>query len=281
MTSKQTKAIKSSAFQRYSVVPYVIWASLFIIVPLIFVGYYAFTDSTGAFTFSNISMFFTDYMPTFWKSLKLAFIATLICLILGYPCAYFISKAKPSTQKVLLLLIMLPMWMNLLLRTYSLMTIIRDTGLINKFLGLFGIAPIHLFGTESAVVLGMVYDFLPYMILPIYSVMTKLDYRLVEAAADLGCNNFAVIRKVIFPLTISGVVSGFTMVFVPCISTFYISQKLSGGKVYLIGDAIESHYNQYNYNSVAALSLVLMIILIVGLAIVNKFSDGEKGGKRL
>lgn len=281
MTGQREKNIKKSVFQRYSAVPYIIWAFFFIIVPLVFVAYYAFSDSTGAFSLSNITMFFTDYMPTFLKSLKLASIATLICLILGYPCAYFISKATPKTQKVLLLLVMLPMWMNLLLRTYSLMTIIRDTGLINSFLAVFGIPPVHIFGTEGAVVLGMIYDFLPFMILPIYNVMAKLDNRLIEAAADLGCNNLTVIRKIILPLTKSGVISGVTMVFVPCISTFYISQKLSGGKVYLIGDAIESLYNQYNYNAVAALSFVLMIILIVGLAVVNKFSDGNEGGRRI
>ena len=168
--------------------------------------------------------------------------------------------------------------MNFLIRTYAIMTLLQDTGILNTLLGVLGIEPIHIIGTETAVVIGMVYDYLPYMILPIYSVMAKMDPRLTEAAADLGCNRFAILRKVVFPLSISGVISGITMVFVPSISTFYISQKLGGVDTLLIGDVIEQHYVSSNYNMTASLSFVLMVILIVGLAIVNHYTDDDAGG---
>ncbi len=277
-TVKQTHSNRS-LLQKYAAAPHIVWAVLFIVAPLIFVAYYAFTDGNGGFTFANIANFFTPtYLKIFFRSLKLAIIATIICLIIGYPIAYFISRCKAKTQRILILLLMLPMWMNFLIRTYAIMVLIQDTGIINSFLGNFGIGPIPMLGTEGAVILGMVYDYLPYMILPIYSVMAKLDYRLVEAASDLGCNGFAVLRKVIFPLSVSGVISGVTMVLVPSISTFYISQKLGGADMLLIGDAIEQQYNASNYNMTASLSLVLMLILLVGLAIVNRYSDNDGGG---
>lgn len=281
MTRTPRKVKKNaSLLQRYAAAPHIVWSVLFIIVPLIFVAYYAFTDvSTGSFTLSNIAEFFTkDYLIIFWKSVKLALIATAICLLLGYPIAYFMTTCKPRTQRILMILIMLPMWMNFLIRTYALMTLLQDTGIINTFLVKLGLDPIHILGTETAVVIGMVYDYLPYMILPIYSVMAKMDHRLIEAASDLGCNGFGVLRKVIFPLSISGVISGITMVFVPSISTFYISQKLGGVDTLLIGDVIEQHYTAANYNMTASLSFVLMMILIVGLAIVNHFTDSDEGG---
>ena len=271
---------KASMLQRYAAAPHIVWAALFIIVPLIFVAYYAFTDvSTGSFTLSNIAAFFTrDYLVIFGKSIKLAIIATAICLLLGYPIAYFMTTCNPKTQRILMILIMLPMWMNFLIRTYALMTLLQDTGILNALLIKLGLEPIHILGTETAVVIGMVYDYLPYMILPIYSVMSKMDHRFIEAAADLGCNGFGVLRKVIFPLSLSGVISGITMVFVPSISTFYISQKLGGVDTLLIGDVIEQHYTAANYNMTASLSFVLMVILIVGLAIVNHYTDSDEGG---
>lgn len=276
--SRRRQTQKRGWLQRYAAMPHVVWAVLFIIAPLIFVAYYAFTDD-GVFTLANVSSFFTEkYLSIFFRSLKLALIATAICLLLGYPIAYFISRSKPKTQKILILLLMLPMWMNFLIRTYAIMVLIQDTGIINSFLGNFGIGPIHILGTESAVVIGMVYDYLPFMILPIYSVMAKLDNRLIEAAADLGCNGFAVLRKVILPLSLSGVISGVTMVLVPSISTFYISQKLGGVDTLMIGDVIEQQYAASNYNMTASLSLVLMVILLVGLAIVNRYSDSESDG---
>ncbi len=278
MTASRPKAHRQSLLARYAAAPHIVWAVLFVIAPLIFVAYYAFTDASGAFTFSNIAEFFTPaYLKIFGRSVWLALIATFICLLLGYPVAYFISRSKPKTQRLLILLLMLPMWMNFLIRTYAIMVLIQDTGIINSFLGNFGIGPISVLGTEAAVVLGMVYDYLPYMILPIYSVMAKLDYRLVEAASDLGCNGFGVLRKVIFPLSLSGVISGVTMVFVPSISTFYISQKLGGVDNLLIGDIIEQRYASSDYNMAAALSFVLMLILLIGLAVVNKYTDDDGG----
>ena len=280
-TSKAKRAArqKQGLLQRYAAAPHIVWSVLFIIAPLVFVAYYAFTDAEGAFTLANVSSFFTEkYLIIFFRSVKLALIATAICLLLGYPIAYFISRSKPKTQKILILLLMLPMWMNFLIRTYAIMVLIQDTGIINSFLGNFGIGPVHILGTEGAVIIGMVYDYLPFMILPIYSVMSKLDNRLIEAASDLGCNGFGVLRKVILPLSVSGVISGVTMVLVPSISTFYISQKLGGVDTLLIGDVIEQQYTASNYNMTASLSLILMIILLVGLAIVNHYSDGDNGG---
>ena len=281
---KKIKA-RRSLLQRYAAAPHIVWAILFIIAPLIFVAYYAFTDTVDGsvvFSIENLKTFFTPaYLKIFARSVGLALISTVICLILGYPIAYFISRTKPKTQRLLILLIMLPMWMNFIIRTYSISELIKDTGIINSFLGNFGIPQMNIYGKEAAVVLGMVYDYLPYMILPIYSVMAKLDYRLVEAAGDLGCNSFKVMTKVIFPLSRSGVISGITMVFVPSISTFYISQKLGGPSTLLIGDVIEQSYNSSNYHLAAALSFVLMIILLIGLAVVNKYTDDDNGGGML
>ncbi len=268
-----------SLLQKYAAAPHLTWSVLFVIAPLLFVAYYAFTDGDGTLTFSNVAEFFTPtYLKIFFRSLKLAIIATVICLLVGYPIAYAISRCKPKTQRILILLLMLPMWMNFLIRTYAIMVLIQDTGILNSILGSIGIKPIHILGTEGAVVIGMVYDYLPYMILPIYSVMSKLDYRLVEAAGDLGCNGFNVMRKVIFPLSLSGVISGVTMVLVPSISTFYISQKLGGIDMLMIGDVIEQQYNASNYNMTASLSLILMMILLIGLAVANRYSDSDGGG---
>ena len=276
---KMKKKDNRSLLAKYAAAPHVVWAVLFIVAPLIFVAYYAFTNASGTFSVSNLAEFFTpEYLKIFLRSVRLSLIATLICLFIGYPIAYFISRTKPSTQKLLILLIMLPMWMNFLIRTYAIMVIIQDTGIIGSLLAPLGVESLGLIGTETAVVLGMVYDYLPYMILPIYSVLAKMDYRLVEAAADLGCSGFGVLRKVIIPLSLSGIISGITMVLVPSISTFYISQKLGSPDTFLIGDIIEQQYASYNYNMAAALSFVLMLILFVGLAVANKYTDQDEGG---
>lgn len=270
---------KKSLLQRAAAAPHIVWSVLFIIAPLIFVIYYAFTDSTGAFTFQNISdLAQPSYLEIFMRSVCFAFLATIICLIIGYPIAYFITKASPKTQKILIMLIMLPMWMNFLIRTYSWMALLEDSGIINNFLAVFGLGPIHMINTEGAVILGMVYNFLPYMILPLHSILSKIDIRLLEAASDLGCNHFRVLTKVVFPLSIPGIVSGITMVFVPSISTFYISQKLGGGNFDLIGDTIERQFQTaYNYNLGAAMSFVLMILIIISMSIMNKYADDDGG----
>ncbi len=273
------KKKKGSLLAAFLAAPHIVWTVLFIVVPLVFVAIYAFTDREMNFTFANILDFFTpEKLYILWRSVKLALIATAICILIGYPAAYFISKANPRTQQLLIMLIMLPMWMNFLIRTYAWQVILQNKGIINSIVGLVGLGPFKMINTEGAVIVGIVYDFLPYMILPIYSVMTKLDIRLIEAASDLGCNGFQVLMKVIIPHSLPGVFSGITMVFVPSISTFYISQKLGGGKFFLIGDLIESQYNANNIHAAAAISLVLMLIILASMAILNKFSDDAEGG---
>lgn len=270
---------KQSLAHRLASAPHILWSILFIIAPLIFVMYYAFTDKEGAFTLENFTALAgKDYAEIFLRSACFAFLATIICLVIAYPIAYFISKASPKAQKIMIVLIMLPMWMNFLIRTYSWMAILEDTGIINSILGIFGIGPVHMINTAGAVILGMVYNFLPYMILPIHSVLSKMDNRIVEASADLGCNTFRTFTRVIIPLSRSGIISGITMVFVPSVSTFYISQKLGGGNFDLIGDTIERQFQSaYNYNLGAAISFVLMILIIVSMSVMNRFGD-EDGG---
>ena len=287
---KNASKARGSLVQRLTLAPYSLWALLFILVPLIFVAYYAFTDSKFNFTFDNISRFFTatssindggmdkevhTYLLIFARSLKLAVISTFICLLMGYPAAYIISRASPRTQKIMITLIMIPMWMNFLIRTYAWMTILQDTGILNSLLGLIGLGPVHIIGTEAAVVIGMVYDYFPYMILPIYSVMAKMDAKLIEAARDLGCNSAGVLRRVVWPLSLPGVISGITMVLIPSISTFYISQKLGNGKFYLIGDAIEGQYVANNLHFAAAIAFILMVILLFGMALMQRYA-GKK-----
>ncbi len=258
--------------------PYTVWSVIFIIVPLIMVAYYALTDKTGAFTLGNV-LELPRYAGTFGISLLYAAIATVVCLALAYPLAYFMSQMGPTSKRMLTMLIMLPMWMNFLIRTYSWITILSNTGLINTFLEKIGIGRLQLINTPGAVILGMVYNFLPYMILPIYTVMEKLDNSLLEAAADLGSSPISRLRRVILPLSMPGVISGITMVFVPSVSTFYISQKLGGGKTMLIGDVIEMQFQtSYNYNLGAALSLVLMVFILLSLAIMNRFADDDNMG---
>ena len=257
--------------------PYLLWSAIFIIAPLFFVIFYSFTNADGAFTFDNI-MELSKYSTTFLRSIWFGIVATIICLVIAYPLAYIISQKSENAQRTMVMLIMLPMWMNFLIRTYSWMALLQDTGIINSLLSKIGIEPIHMINTSGAVILGMVYNFLPFMILPIYSVMAKLDHSLVEAAQDLGGNRLVVIQKCIMPMSLPGVVSGVTMVFVPSVSTFYISQKLGGGSFDLIGDVIERQFQQaYNYNLGAALSLVLMVLILLSMAFLNRYTNDEEG----
>ena len=276
---------KAKNTYRAALAPYSVWSFLFVIVPLLFVAYYAFTDNNFAFTTENITRFFTatssviqedgssqevrTYLLIFGRSLKLAVISTLVCLLLGYPLAYIMTQAKPKTQKTLVTLIMIPMWMNFLIRTYAWMTILQDTGILNGFLSALHLPTVHLIGTETAVIIGMAYDYFPYMVMPIYSILAKLDNRLLEAARDLGCGSLSVLRRVIIPLSMPGVISGITMVLIPSISTFYISQKLGNGKFFLIGDAIEGQYVANNLHFAAAIAFILMLILLVGMTVMK------------
>ena len=267
---------KSSLLQKVINAPYMLWSVLFIVAPLIMVGYYAFTDSDGNFTLNNIAQI-GDYTTTFILSISYGAVATVICLLIAYPFAYALAQTKASFQRVATMLVMLPMWMSFLIRTYSWITILGESGVINSFLGLFGIEPVKMLNTGGAVILGMVYNFLPYMILPIYTAISKIHPSLFEAAEDLGCNGFNKIRRRVLPMSMPGVVSGIIMVFVPSVSTFYISQKL-GGTIRLVGDVIETQikYNS-NYHLGAAMSLVLMVFILISLAIMNKFSDDDGG----
>ncbi len=270
--------MKRSFIERAAAAPHIVWSVLFIIAPLIFAVYYSFTDLDGNFTFENVQRLWNgNYLLILLNSVCLALIATVICLVIAYPTAYFFSRLRAKTQKIAMLLIMVPLWMNFLITTYSWMTILEDTGVINSFLNSIGIDPVHMINTPGAVIVGMVFCYLPYMILPIYSVMAGIDTRLLEASADLGCNPFRVLTKVIMPMSLSGVVSGVTMVFVPSISTFYISQKLGGGTFQLIGDTIESYFTgtAINYHFGACLSLILMVLILISMAIMNRYTDSE------
>lgn len=269
---------KSSLSQKMLDKPYLLWSVLFIIVPLVMVVFYAFTDKTGAFTFSNIAQI-KNYFPTILLSVLYGLAATVICVLIGYPFAYALSKHSVNTQRTMVLLVMLPMWMNFLIRTYSLMTILGDSGVVNNLLNALGLKSVHMINTGGAVIFGMVYNFLPYMILPIYTVLSKLDNSLVEAAHDLGSGRATTFKRVILPLSLPGLLSGITMVFVPCVSTFYITQKLGGGQIVLIGDVIESQFQSANnYHLGAALSFVLMILIFVCLGVMNYFDDGTQDG---
>ena len=259
--------------------PYILWMLAFTLIPLCVVAYYALTDpATGVFTLDNLKQL-DMYLPVLWQSILYSLAAAANCLRLGYPVAYYIAHQSPVVQKFLYMLVMLPMCMSFLLRTMAWVGLLQDTGLINRLLMALGFEPVQMIRTSGAVVLGMVYNYLPYMILPLYSTIVKIDHRLVEAAQDLGCNTMQVFSKVIFPLSMPGIISGVTMVFVPAVSTFYISQKLGGPNTILIGDIIERQFKQGNNpNLGAALSLVLMLLVFVCTGIMNKFADDEEGG---
>lgn len=265
--------------------PYAIWSVLFIVIPLILIVFFSFTkqvDGRYMFTLDNFDKFFNVmYFKVVRRSLVLAFISTVLCLIVGYPTAYIISKAKPSRRATLLLLCILPMWMNFLLRTYAWSAILGKKGFINTLLGMVGLGPINILYTDAAVLLGMVYNFLPFMILPIHTILSKMDQDLINAAKDLGANNFQVFTKVIFPLSLPGVISGITMVFMPAVSTFVISKLLGGGQFYLIGNLIEQEFMSVgDWHFGSAISIFMMIIILISMAIMNKYSSGndKEGG---
>lgn len=267
-----------SKASRWAAAPYLVWMVLFIVVPLGIVVWYALTNSDGQVTLANLTSI-GRYASVFGRSLLLAAEATIICLVLAYPVGYFLSRLRANKQHIMLMLVMLPMWMNFLLRTYAWMTILEKNGLINRLLGNFGIGPLEMINTQGAVVLGMIYNYLPFMILPLYSVMTKIPNSLIEAAQDLGCNPRRILTKVLIPLTIPGISSGIIMVFIPSVSTFIISRMLGGGGNLLVGDLIELQFlgNAYNPNLGAAISLVLMVLILLCMSITNQFGDEEKG----
>jgi len=260
-------------------VPYIIFMVIFTLIPLGVVAYYALTDpDTGAFTLNNLSNL-ADYLPVLGQSVLYSLVSALICLLLGYPVAYFIAHRGKVMQKILYMLVMLPMCMSFLLRTLAWVGLLQDTGIINNILDAIGIGRLQLIRTPGAVILGMVYNYLPYMILPLYAILVKIDNRLIEAAEDLGCNGAQTFLKVVLPLSVPGILSGITMVFVPAVSTFYISQKLGGTDTVLIGDLIERQFKQAdNPNLGAALSLVLMVLVFLCTGLMNRFGGDEEGG---
>ena len=270
-------------------VPYVVWMAIFVVAPIVIMTVYAFTSASGGFTLDNFAQMGT-YTEVFLRSFKLALIATAVCLLIGYPVSYFISREGVSFQRMANVLIMLPMWMNFLLRTYSWMTILENNGLLNQLFRKLGIIALYnnltgaeleffpMMNTQGAVVLGMVYNYLPFMILPIYSVIIKLDHSLLEAARDLGASSTVVFRRVIFPLSLPGILSGVTMVFVPSVSTFAISRLMGGGTQMMLGDLIELQFlgGAYNPYLGSSIALVMMVIVIICMYVMNRFGEGEE-----
>jgi len=258
-------------------VPYIVWMAIFVVTPIILIAVYAFTTKDGSFTLGNFQNMGT-YFPVFVRSILLSLISTVICLLLGYPISYILTKYSKRVQRALLMLIMLPMWMNYLLRTYAWMSILENTGLLNRLLTLLNLPAVSIINTQGAVVLGMVYNYLPFMVFPIYSVMVKIDRRVIEAAQDLGASSANIFKKVIFPLSIPGVISGITMVFVPALSTFIISKLLGGGTSLLLGDLIEMQFlgSAYNPHLGSAISLVMMVIVMLCMYAMNKLGEGEE-----
>lgn len=262
---------------KYFSAPYLVWMVVFILVPLLMIAYFAFTTDNGDFTIKYISDV-GQYANIFVRSIWLSLIATAVCLVIAYPVAFILSRMEKHKQGTMLMIVMLPMWMNFLLRTYAWMTLLGNNGIINHLLGLLGFESVKLINTSGAVVLGMVYNYLPFMILPLYSVMEKIDKSLFEAASDLGCSSVSTLFRVVIPLSMPGITSGITMVFVPAISTFIISRMLGGGSNLLIGDLIEMQFlgNAYNPHLGAAISLVLMMIILVIMTVMNQFDPDDQ-----
>lgn len=280
--------MKNNKLSLFSI-PYVIWMGFFVVIPILMIVVYAFSTTDGSFTLDNFARI-GDYMVVFTRSFKLALIATVICVLIGYPIACFLARESVHFQRIAMMLIMLPMWMNFLLRTYAWMSLLENTGLLNRLfesIGLFHlihqisgveISYFKMINTQGSVVLGMVYNFLPFMILPIYSVIVKLDHRLIEAAQDLGANSLTVFRRITLPLSLPGVLSGITMVFVPAVSTFAISHLLGGGKQLLLGNLIELQFKGAAYNPQlgSAVALVMMVVVVICMTIMNRFGEGEE-----
>ena len=259
--------------------PYALWMGIFTVLPLLLVLYFAFTDRGGSFTLENLTGL-GNYVSVFFLSLLLALIATILCFVIAYPISFMLSRMRRGRQGIMLMLVMLPMWMNFLLRTYAWMSLLERNGLINRFLGLVGLGPFEMINTAGAVVLGMVYNYLPYMILPLYTAMVKIDNSVIEAAEDLGAGFWEKLFHVLLPLSMPGIQTGITMVFVPSISTFIISKMLGGGNFWLIGDLIESQFlgNAYNYNLGSAMSLVLMVVVLLCMSITGGFDQEDIEG---
>ncbi|MDB2110104.1 ABC transporter permease [Clostridium paraputrificum] len=274
------KKINSSKSAAY---PYIVWSSLFILIPLLIVLFFSFTIETPegySFSVENYTRLMnSQYAHIFYKSIQLAGLTTVVCLILGYPVAYIISKISPSRRNLIIMLFIVPMWMNFLLRTYAWLPILGKNGFVNNFLANFGIGPIQFLYNDGAVLLGMVYNFLPFMVLPIFTILSKMDQSLIDAASDLGATRKQIFTKVVFPLSLPGVLSGITMVFMPAVSTFVISSLLGGGQYMLLGNLIEQQFTTMgNRNFGSAISIIMMIVILISMAVMNKFDSEDKEG---
>ncbi len=300
LTVRRNRGMHRSLFAA----PYTLWMIIFTILPVILISYYSFTDASGAFTLNNFKNFWdsnyesnkiildmmgedgadfitrgTVNVDTLVYSLWMAFQCTVICLVLGYPAALFMADRNMKLGSTLVVLFIIPMWMNFLLRTIAWMSLLEDSGLINTCLKWLGFGSVQLMYNSNAVLLGMVYNFLPFMVFPIYTVLTKMDFRLTEAAADLGCNSFQTLYKVTLPLSIPGVVSGITMVFMPSVTTFFIPRVLGGGNTMMFGDLIEAKFlTEGNWNVGSALSLIMMLLILLSLSILRKVDPNGEGG---
>lgn len=274
------KKINSSKSAAY---PYIVWSSLFILIPLLIVLFFSFTIETPdgySFSVENYTRLMnSQYAHIFYKSIQLAGLTTVVCLILGYPVAYIISKISPSRRNLIIMLFIVPMWMNFLLRTYAWLPILGKNGFVNNFLANFGIGPIQFLYNDGAVLLGMIYNFLPFMVLPIFTILSKMDQSLIDAASDLGATRKQIFTKVVFPLSLPGVLSGITMVFMPAVSTFVISSLLGGGQYMLLGNLIEQQFTTMgNRNFGSAISIIMMIVILISMAVMNKFDSEDKEG---
>lgn len=274
------KKINSSKAAAY---PYIVWSSLFILIPLLIVLFFSFTVETSegySFSLENYTRLMnSQYAHIFYKSIQLAGLTTVACLILGYPVAYIISKISPSRRNLVIMLFIVPMWMNFLLRTYAWLPILGKNGFVNNFLANFGIGPIQFLYNDGAVLLGMIYNFLPFMVLPIFTILSKMDQSLIDAASDLGATRKQIFTKVVFPLSLPGVISGITMVFMPAVSTFVISSLLGGGQYMLLGNLIEQQFTTMgNRNFGSAISIIMMIVILISMAVMNKFDSEDKEG---
>lgn len=264
--------------------PYIFWMVLFTLVPLVLVLYYSLTtaDSSGAavFTATNFEKFLQPiYIKVLMRSIILALASTLICLLMGYPVAMILSGRDLGRRNLMVLLFVIPMWMNFLLRTYAWMTLLDRKGVLNSLLGMAGLPQLNILYTDAAVILGMVYNFLPFMVLPIFSVLSKIDRSVVEAAEDLGSDSFTVFRRIIFPLSLPGVVSGITMVFMPAVTTFIISKLLGGSQYMLIGNLIEDQFTRvYDWNFGSAVSIVMMLLILVSMGVMSRYDKEDMGG---
>lgn len=277
-TNKEKKKVpKKQNGMKYLGLPYIIWMAGFIIIPLLMIVYYGLTDKAGSFTFDNVILN-QDYITSLLLSLKLSIICTIVCLLLAYPLAMILANKGQKSNSMIIMIFILPMWMNFLLRTIAWQNILENTGILNQILKFLHLPTVNLINTPTAIVLGMVYNFLPFMILPLYNTLAKLDKNIINAARDLGANSVQTFIKIIFPLSIPGVISGITMVFVPSLTTFVISAILGGGKQVLIGNMIEQQFKTVNdWHAGSGLSLVLMVFILISMAILSKYDKDSEG----